>query len=62
MKINNHIRGQLKKALRQACQEFIWRYDAGENPYLEFLRIRNLVRKLDGRWRYQASVHKDDLG
>jgi len=52
MKITkNYIRQQLKKALRQACQEYIWAYDSDKNPYLEFLRIKNLVSKLDGQWR-----------
>jgi hypothetical protein len=32
--------------LRRYCERYIEKYDAGENPYLEFFHIKTLVKKI----------------
>jgi hypothetical protein len=51
MKINDHIRAGLKKALYRACLGYIRAYEAGESPYGAFRRLCTLTRRLDGHWK-----------
>jgi len=51
MKINNHIRAGLKKALYRACKEYVRAYEAGESPYHAFQRIRTIIKRLEGHWK-----------
>jgi hypothetical protein len=49
-KINNYYRKQFKGQLRNYCEQYIKKYDAGENPWIEFNHILHIVKKLDGQW------------
>lgn len=55
MKINDFIRQQLKSALRRACVEYVRAMDAGESPYHAYIRLRTLIRRLDGQWKGKRS-------
>jgi hypothetical protein len=61
--MNNYHRNILKKQLRNLCAAYIREYDAGENPYRHYQRIRTICQKLKNNWKDHESktIRKNNI-